>query len=105
EAKKRSRKARKGLDSVARKSAEARGAAMQKTSVYLDQQAARRLLGLARRLGRPQSQIIREAIDSYEPSAGGDRNFALAAGFERIDKDRRPISEISKRELRRGFGE
>jgi hypothetical protein len=34
-----------------------------------------------------------------------DRSFALAGNFERIDGDPRPISEIPKGELLRGFGE
>lgn len=78
---------------------------LRKTSVYLDESLSRRLQQIAERSGRPQSEIIREAIASYEPPAGGDRNFALAGGFERTDADRRPISEIPEAELLRGFGE
>jgi hypothetical protein len=32
------------------------------------------------------------------------RAFALAAGFARTDADRRPLSQIPKRELLEGFG-
>lgn len=96
------RSTRSGKVVPAKKAAEK---AMQKTSVYLDAESVSRLVELARRLGRPQSQIIREAIGSYEPSTGGDRNFALAGGFDRVDGERRPISEIPKRDLLRGFGE
>jgi predicted DNA-binding protein len=78
---------------------------MRKTSVYLDDEQARRLARLSRAAGRPQSQIIREAIAEYEPPASGDRNFALAGNFERVDGDPRPISEIPEDELMRGFGE
>jgi predicted DNA-binding protein len=78
---------------------------MRKTSVYLDDEQARRLARLSRTAGRPQSQIIREAIAHYEPPLRGDRNFALAGNFERIDGDSRPISEIPEDELMRGFGE
>ena len=60
---------------------------------------------LAKRTGRKQSELIREAIERYEPPAGGDRDFALAGGFSRTDSDRRPISEIPEAELMRGFGE
>jgi hypothetical protein len=35
----------------------------------------------------------------------GDRDFALAAGFPRIDDDPRPISELPDAELLEGFGE
>lgn len=79
--------------------------ARQKTSVYLDPPQRRHLEQIARRTGRRQAQLIREAIESYEPAAGADRNFALAAGFARIDSDRRPISAIPEAELMRGFGE
>lgn len=78
---------------------------MRKTSVYLDDKQADRLAQLARAEGRPRSQIIREAIDKYQPPPGGDRNFALAGNFRRIDADPRPISKIPEDELMRGFGE
>jgi predicted DNA-binding protein len=78
---------------------------MRKTSVYLDDKQAKRLARLSRTEGRPQSQIIREAIAVYEPPPGRDRNFALAGNFERIDGDPRPISEIPEDELMEGFGE
>jgi predicted DNA-binding protein len=78
---------------------------MRKTSVYLDDKQADRLAQLARAEGRPRSQIIREAIDKYQPPPGGDRNFALAGNFTRIDRDPRPISKIPEDELMRGFGE
>jgi predicted DNA-binding protein len=79
-------------------------APMRKTSVYLDNEQAERLARLSRSEGRPQSQIIRKAIDEYKPPPRGDRNFALAGNFERVDDDPRPISEIPVDELMRGFG-
>ncbi len=78
---------------------------MRKTSVYLDDGQAERLARLARAEGRPQAEIVREAIAEYEPRRRGDRNFALAGQFKRIDADPRPISEIPDEELMRGFGE
>jgi hypothetical protein len=48
--------------------------------------------------------VLREAIDDYEPKPSRDRDFALAAGFPRIDADPRPISQIPERELLEGFG-
>jgi len=55
--------------------------------------------------GRSQAEIIRTAILTYVPGAATDREFALAAGFARIDSDPRPISEIPENELLHGFGE
>jgi predicted DNA-binding protein len=66
---------------------------------------ADRLALLARAEGRPQAEIVRDAISSYRPRPERDRNFALAGNFERIDPDSRPISEIPEDELMRGFGE
>jgi predicted DNA-binding protein len=79
--------------------------AMRKTSVYLDDAHAARLARLSHQEGRPQAQILREAIDAYEPAPSRDRDFALAAGFERIDGDKRPISRIPDGELLEGFGD
>lgn len=77
---------------------------MRKTSVYLDDKQAERLARLARQEGRPQAEILREAVASYRPRPSGDRGFALSAGFKRIDEDPRPISEIPEDELLKGFG-
>lgn len=76
----------------------------QKTSVYLEPGQVRRLTDLAEHLGRSQAEIIRDAIARYDPISEGDRNFALARGFTRIDSDPRPISEIPAAELLDGFG-
>lgn len=54
--------------------------------------------------GRSQAEIIREAITAYIPAGKGEGDFALAAGFARIDDDPRPISEIPEEELLEGFG-
>ena len=78
---------------------------MRKTSIYLDDEQAERLARLARAEGRPQAEIVREAISAYHPRPKRDRSFALAGNFERIDADSRPISEIPEGELMRGFGE
>lgn len=77
---------------------------MRKTSVYLDDRQAERLAALAREAGRPQAEILRDAIAAYRLPSSKDRNFALAAGFRRIDDDPRPISEIPEHELLEGFG-
>ncbi len=78
---------------------------MRKTSVYLDNELAARLARLARQEGRSQADVLRAAIAAYEPASSADRNFALAAGFPRIDDDPRPISQIPERELLEGFGQ
>jgi len=77
---------------------------MRKTSVDLDDEQAARLARLARELGRSQADVLREAIATYQPRSSQDRDFALAAGFPRVDEDARPISEIPKPELLEGFG-
>lgn len=77
---------------------------MRKTSVYLDEVQAARLSRLAQEEGRSQAEILRAAVDAYQPQTSRDRNFALAAGFRRIDDDPRPISQIPEHELLDGFG-
>lgn len=77
---------------------------MRKTSVYLDEAQAARLSRLAEEEGRSQAEILRAAVDAYQPPSSHDRNFALAVGFRRIDDDPRPLSEIPKDELLDGFG-
>ena len=77
---------------------------MRKTSVYLDDQQAERLAALAHEAGRPQAEILRDAIAAYRLPSSQDRGFALAAGFRRIDSDPRPISEIPEHDLLQGFG-
>lgn len=79
---------------------------MRKTSVYLNEHQARRLARLAREEGRPQAEILREAVARYQPQPSQDRNFALAAGaFNRIDDDPRTVADIPEEELLEGFGE
>ena len=78
---------------------------MRKTSVYLTERESARLAELARSEGRSQAEIIREAITAYVPAGRGNGEFALAVGFDRIDADARPISEIPEDELLDGFGQ
>jgi hypothetical protein len=40
-------------------------ASLEKTTVYLDAEARRGLRALSRSSGRPQAELIREAIDAY----------------------------------------
>lgn len=78
---------------------------MRKTSVYLDDEQTERLARLAREEGKSQAEVLREAVATYQPASSADRDFALAAAFPRTDDDPRPISEIPKQELLKGFGE
>ncbi len=71
--------------------------------MYLTERESRRLAEFARSEGRSQAEIIREAIGTYVPSGRGDGEFALAAGFARIDDDQRPIAQIPEDELLDGF--
>ncbi len=75
---------------------------MRKTSLYLDDAQADRLARLSRAESRPQAAIIREAIDRYEPSPGGDRNFELAGC---VSGPGDSIADHDVDELMRGFGE
>jgi predicted transcriptional regulator len=77
---------------------------MRKTSVYLDEEQTQRLSRLAHEEGRSQAEVLRQALAAYRPKASADRDFALAAGFSRIDSDPRPISELSENDLLAGFG-
>jgi predicted transcriptional regulator len=76
--------------------------AMRKTSVYLDERLALRLVALAQAEGRSQSEILREAVETYEPRGRQDRNFALA-GAGRGDGS--SIADVAEEDLLEGFGE
>lgn len=78
---------------------------VRKTSVYLDEVRAARLARLAELEGRSQADVLRAAVDAYAPRVASDREFALAAGFPRTDRDPRPISQIPDEELLAGFGQ
>jgi hypothetical protein len=75
---------------------------MRKTSVYLDEDQAQRLARLAREEGRPQAEILREAVATYQPKPSPDRNFALAGSGH---GDGSSIADIPEEDLLKGFGE
>jgi predicted transcriptional regulator len=75
---------------------------MRKTSVYLDEDQARRLAALARQEGRPQAEILREAVASYQPKPSRDRHFMLAGCGQ---GDGSSIADVPEEELLKGFGE
>jgi Ribbon-helix-helix protein, copG family len=75
---------------------------MRKTSVYLDEDQARRLATLAREEGRSQAEILREAVATYQSKPAQDRNFELAgSGYG----DGSSISSVPEEDLLAGFGE
>lgn len=39
---------------------------------------------------------VRAVISRYRPQRSGERNFAVAGNFERVDPDSRPVSESSE---------
>ena len=75
---------------------------MRKTSVYLTDAQAERLARLSKQQGRPQAEIIRDAIATYAPPRPGERHFSLDGV---VVGDGTTISEIGEDELLRGFGE
>jgi hypothetical protein len=75
---------------------------MRKTSVYLDDELAERLARVAEAEGRPQAEIIREAIAAYEPPPREDRNFALTGC---VTGPGDSVADLDVDELMRGFGE
>jgi predicted transcriptional regulator len=75
---------------------------MRKTSVYLDELQAERLAKLARQEGRPQAEILREAVATYQPKPSEDRNFALAGSGQ---GDGTSIADVPEEDLLEGFGE
>lgn len=74
---------------------------MRKTSVYLSDREIERLERMSRALGRPQAQIVREAIAAYVPMPPDD-DFAL---FSSGNGPGDSISDVDERELLDGFGE
>ncbi len=75
---------------------------MDKTSVYLDESDRRRLAHLAHIEGVSQAEIIRRAIERYEPArVAVDREFLLDGVFEGPGD---AAADIPERDLLRGFG-
>ncbi len=75
---------------------------MPKTSVYLTAAQAERLARLSKQQGRPQAEIIRDAIATYTPPRQSERHFSLDGV---VVGDGTTIAEINDDELLRGFGE
>jgi hypothetical protein len=75
---------------------------MRKTSVYLAEEQAERLARLAREEGRSRAEVLRQAIDSYQPRGTGDRGFALDGC---VTGSGDSIADLDEDQLLRGFGE
>ena len=74
---------------------------MHKTSVYLTADELARLANLAQREGTSQAEVIRRAINRYEPSRSGDRNLSLVgSGVGPGDS----VADVPDDELLDGFG-
>lgn len=74
---------------------------VRKTSVYLSDELADRLAGLARATGRSQADVLRAALASYEPASPTDRAFALDGC---VTGPGGSVADIDESELLRGFG-
>jgi hypothetical protein len=85
--------------------AEGRGerSAKMKTSVYLERRDVERLAWLSEVEGRPQAEIIREAIRAYEPKVE-ERTFLFFGTGEGDGRSFADFSEEEIEELMRGFG-
>jgi predicted DNA-binding protein len=81
-----------------------KGGSKMKTSVYLEPGDVSRLSWLADVEGRPQAEIVRDAIRSYRPRTA-DRDFAI---FRAVPSDLMSGREVTQEEieaLMEGFGE
>lgn len=75
---------------------------MRKTSLYLSDEQSERLAELSRLEGRPQAQIVRDALAQYDAPPNGKRYFAV---FGSVSGDGRSAADIPEEELLEGFGE
>lgn len=74
---------------------------MRKTSVYLDEDDARRLAMLAELEGESQAEVLRKAIRAYVPRPRGARRFVLDGAGEGPGGS---IADIDEKVLLEGFG-
>jgi len=75
---------------------------MRKTSVYLTERERQRLAHLAAQEGRSQAEIVRAAIEAYEPARPRARRFALEGC---VSGDGTSAADIPEEEYLKGFGE
>ena len=58
---------------------------MRRTTVFLPDETAAALAEAARRLGRPQSELLREALEEYLPRHARPWPRSVGAGHHRIE--------------------
>ena len=75
---------------------------MKKTSIYLTEREISHLGRLSRLEGRPQAEIVRDAIIAYDGAGGGDREFAIDAIAEGPGGS---VADLADEILLRGFGD
>lgn len=74
---------------------------MKKTSIYLSEAEVESLRRLAAATGRPQAELVREAITEYVASHQGRRTFLLAGAGKGTSSKRRGTADRDlDRELR-----
>lgn len=74
---------------------------MHRTQIYLTEEERKALSALARRLGKTNSELIREAVDRYVWRHEPEKRLELLRQARGIWKDRRDIPRV--RSLRREF--
>ena len=82
---------------------------MEKTTVYLSDDLQRRLRALARKTGRPQAQLIRDALERYVGAEEGDWPVPSWVGSASVGgdaaRDKRVYRERWQRDLRQRRGD
>lgn len=75
---------------------------MVKTTVYIDEITHRRLKQLARRQGRSQAEVMREALAAYVAQASLPRPKGIGAYRSRRSHVAEKAEELLRRSARRG---
>jgi predicted transcriptional regulator len=74
---------------------------MVKTTVYLDNEVALSLRTIAERTGKPQAELVREALRKYTSS----QKPPLPAGMGRFDSGRTDVSQNYRKMLKKAVRE